>query len=142
MTLRNYLIIMLAATIICWALFAAIVFMVNPEATSWIGFFLFYFSLFLSLVGTAAITGFVIRFFALKHELAWRSVKNAFRQSFLFALLIVIILFLLANNLFNWLNMVLLVIGLTVLEFFLLSYDRPRPATDNSIFSNNDDYAE
>ena len=122
MTLRSYLTMMASATIVCWLAFAFIVFSVNPDATNWIGFLLFYFSLFLSLAGTASLVGFVIRFVGLKQELAFRAVKEAFRQSFLFAFLIIAILFLLSKNLFGWLNVLLLVVGLSVLEYFLISY--------------------
>ncbi len=90
------------------------------------GFSLFYLSLFLSLVGTASIAGFIIRFIALKRELVFNSVKEAFRQSFLFAIFIVAILLLLSQNLFSWLNLILLVVGLSMLEFFLISYNKPR----------------
>ncbi|MEA3463714.1 MAG: hypothetical protein U9R14_01380 [Patescibacteria group bacterium] len=96
---------------------------VNPEATNWIGFLLFYLSLFLALAGSATLIGFLIRFAALKHELVFNSVKNAFRQSFFFAFLITAVLLLLSNDLFTWINLGLLVVGLSVLEFFLISYD-------------------
>jgi hypothetical protein len=85
---------------------------------------LFYLSLFLALTGTAALLGFIIRFAFLKQKLVFRIVAEAFRQSFLFASLFVISLLLLANNLFSWLNLLLLVLGLSVLEFFLISYQR------------------
>lgn len=122
MTLRSYLIIMIIATIICWGAFIFTLWTINPEITNWLGFLLFYLSLFLALSGTAAIVGFLIRFVGLKHELAFYSVKTAFRQSFLFAFLIVAILFLSAYNLFSWLNLFLLIISLSILEFFLISY--------------------
>lgn len=122
MTLRSYLIIMSIAALLCWAAFGYILWTVDPETTNWIGFALFYLSLFLSLAGTAAIAGFVIRFVGLKRELIFNSVKTAFRQSFLFAFLIIAVLFLLSENLFTWLNAGLLVAGLTILEFFLISY--------------------
>lgn len=122
MTLKAYLIWMFAATVICWGIFSFVVFTINPEITNWLGFFLFYLSLFLSVCGTAAIIGFVVRFVALKRELVFRSVVIAFRQSFLFASLITAVLFLLSKNLFTWINLFLLVIGLTVLEYFLISY--------------------
>lgn len=122
MTLRAYLIIMSITTILCWFAFIFVLWSVNPGITNWIGFLLFYLSLFLSLVGTGALIGFVVRFVGLKHELAFRSVGDAFRQSFLFSFLITAVLFLLSKNLFSWLNLVLLIIGLSVLEFFLISY--------------------
>lgn len=125
MTLRTYLIIMLITTLLCWTAFVFVLFNVNPEITNWLGFLLFYLSLFLALVGTAAIIGFVVRFIGLKHELAFRSVRDAFRQSFLFSFFIVATLLLLSQNLFSWLNLFFLVVGLSVLEFFMISYAKP-----------------
>lgn len=124
MTLKAYLIIVSSMTAICWASFWFIAWMVDPETTNWIGFFLFYITLFFSIVGTAALIGFIVRFVGLKRELAFRSVKEAFRQSFLFALFIILILTLLSKNLFNWLNLIFLLIGLSVLEFLLLGYSQ------------------
>ena len=124
MTLRTYLIIMIVMTLLCWSAWFIVLFTVNPSLTNWIGLTLFYSSLFLSIVGTATIIGFLIRFVVLKQKLAWRVVKEAFRQSFLFALLIVVSLILLSHNLFTWLNLLFLVIGLTILEFFMLSFEK------------------
>lgn len=124
MTLRKYLLFMGVATIICWSACVYLLFTIDPFITNTIGFFLFYVSLFLSLTGTAALVGFIIRFIALKQELAFRLVKEAFRQSFLFAALIVVSLILQSHGLFSWLNLLLLVISLSVLEFFLISYDK------------------
>lgn len=124
MTLKSYLITMSLISLVCWGVFIFILWSINPATTNWIGFLLFYFSLFLALTGTAAIIGFVIRFIAMKKELAFRLVKEAFRQSFLFAALIVFSLFLLSKDLFNWLNLALLIISLSTLEFFLLSFSK------------------
>lgn len=124
MTLRTYLIIMISMTLLCWGAWAIVLFTIDPSLTDWIGLSLFYSSLFLSIVGTATIIGFLFRFVVLKQELAWRIVKEAFRQSFLFALLIVVSLILLSHNLFTWLNLLFLVIGLTILEFFMLSIEK------------------
>ena len=124
MTLKKYLIFMSLATLICWAAWNYIIWSINPEITNWIGFLLFYFSLFAALTGTAAIVGFIVRFAALKQKLAFHSVQEAFRQSFLFATLIVVSLLLLSRDLFTWLNLFLLIIGLSLLEFFLISYEK------------------
>ncbi len=124
MSLRWYLIIMTFATILCWLAFVFIILTINPEVTNWPGFTLFYMSLFLALVGSSSILGFVIRFVALKHELVTQSVITSFRQSFLFAIFMIIVLFLLPRNLLTWFNLIFLIIGLSVLEFFLLSYKR------------------
>ncbi len=124
MSLRSYLIIMILTTLMCWVAFGVVVWTVNPEVTNWVGFLLFYLSLFLAIVGTAAIIGFVIRFIGLRREMVLNSVKTAFRQSFFFAFFIVAILFLLERDLFSWFNAGLLIVGLSVAEFFLLSYKK------------------
>lgn len=124
MTLKNYLIVMSVLTTMCWAVFALMLNIINPETTNYLGFSLFYFSLFLSLAGTIALVGFIFRFIALRRSLVFQSVRNAFRQSFLFALFIVISLGLLASDLFTWLNVILLLIIFIVLELFVSSYRR------------------
>lgn len=131
MTLKAYLILMIIATLICWIAFGFILWTVNPEVTNTIGFLLFYLSLFLAASGTAAIIGFVVRFVGLKRELVFNSVKQAFRQSFLFAFLIVSALFLLSKDLFSWGNLFLLVLGLSILEYFLISRSKYNANTTN-----------
>jgi hypothetical protein len=124
MTLSRYLKMMITTTLFCWLCWVYILFTIDPEITNWIGFSLFYSSLFFSLIGTAAIIGFLIRFAVLHQELAFRAVKESFRQSFLFSFLITASLFLSSVNLFTWLNLGLLVVGLSALEFLLLSFTK------------------
>ncbi|MFH1661968.1 MAG: hypothetical protein ABIA02_02645 [Candidatus Falkowbacteria bacterium] len=124
MTLRSYLIVMSIATILCFSAFVFVLITINPEITNWVGFLLFYSSLFLTTAGVSAIVGFLIRFIALKRELAFHAVRSAFRQSFLFAFAVASILFLLSKDVFTWMNLILLIIGLSVLEFFLINYER------------------
>jgi hypothetical protein len=126
MTLKNYLWFMGLMTALLWGIFAFILYTIDPTVTNWLGFLLFYVSLFLALSGTATIIGFFIRFKALKHELIFRAVQTAFRQSFLFAFLIVAVLFLLSQKLFTWLNLFLLIAFVTVFEFLLISYHNPK----------------
>jgi hypothetical protein len=122
MTLKNYLTLMLVATLSCWGAFIFVVNTINPEITNWLGFMLFYSSLFLAVSGLAAIVGFLIRFWLLKQKLAFYSVNSAFRQSFLFGLLVISILLLLANKLFTIFNVLLLIVIITLIEFFLVSH--------------------
>ncbi|MBU4375523.1 hypothetical protein KKH38_03415 [Patescibacteria group bacterium] len=122
MTLKAYLIIMSITTLLCWLAFGFILRSIDPYVTNWVGFLLFYGSLFLTMAGTSAIAGFLIRFIALKHELVFNSVRNAFRQSFFFAFLIIAALILLSKDLFTWGNLILLISSLSVLEFFMISY--------------------
>lgn len=126
MTLKNYLFVMSVLTTVCWGIFVFVAGLVDPTATNWLGFILFYLALFLALSGTSALIGFIFRFVALKKELAFNLVKVAFRQSFLFALFIIFLLILKSQQLFNWVNLFLLVIIFTILELFLITYKKSR----------------
>ncbi len=131
MALKLYLFIMSAMTAFCWLVFSYILWTVDPETTNGVGFFLFYLSLALSIAGSAAIIGFVARFVVLKRELAVNIVKTAFRQSFFFAGFIIASMILLSKNMLGWLNLSILIIGLSALEFFLLSYGKISIPPDN-----------
>ncbi|MFA5131571.1 MAG: hypothetical protein WC467_04095 [Patescibacteria group bacterium] len=126
MTLKNYLFVMSTLTAVCWGILIFVASLIDPTATNWLGYILFYLALFLSLSGLAALIGFIIRFVALKKELAFNSVKVAFRQSFLFSLFIVLSLILKSQHLFNWINLLLLVIIFAILELFLISSKKSR----------------
>jgi len=120
MTLKNYLFVMSTLTLICWGIFLFVAKSIDPTATNWLGFLLFYAALFVSISGLAALVGFVVRLVAKRRELAFNLVKASFRQSFLFSLFIILALILKSQHLFNWLNLALLIIIFVILEFFLM----------------------
>jgi len=122
MTLRTYLTIMLLTTAICWTAWVIVLLTVDPFTTNLVGYLLFYISLFLALVGSAAILGFLVRFIALRQELVFRQVAIAFRQAFSFSILVIALLILQSKGMLTWWNIFLLIAGLTMLEFFLISY--------------------
>ena len=126
MTLKKYLILTAIATAICWTIFLFVASVVNPELTNWLGFFLFYLSLFMAISGTASLIGFLIRFVALRHELAFYAVKVAYRQSFLFSLFIIAILILLSQSLFTWLNLLMLVAVFVIAEMVMIHSQKTR----------------
>jgi len=126
MTLKKYLAVMVIATAVCWTVFLFVASVINPEATNGIGFFLFYLSLFMAFSGTAALIGFLIRFVALKRELAFHAVRIAFRQSFLFSLFVISVLILLSQGLFNWLNLLMLIVVFVIIETVMISSSKNR----------------
>lgn len=126
MTLKNYLFVMSVLTAICWGIFFFVSNTIDPFSTNWLGFLLFYSSLFLALSGLASLFGFLFRFGILKKDLAFQAVKIAFRQSFLFSLFLTAALSLKANNLLNWLNIVLLIVVFAILELFLNNYQKAK----------------
>ena len=130
MTLRSYLMVMTIGTLIFWLALGLFIINIDPMATNWMGIALFYLILMFAITGTGAIIGFIIRFFALKQELITQSVIIAFRQAMLAAVLVTSVLFLFSQDLFSWLNVLLLLFALSGLEFFLLSYQSEKPSAE------------
>ncbi len=123
MTLKKYLILMLFATLVCWLALGLVIFYLNPYSGGMIALVFFYVSLFFAVVGTFAIVGFIIRSRFLRHELVYRQVAVTFRQAVWLGGLAVIALWLQAQALLTWYNLLLLILVLAVFEFFLLSIE-------------------
>jgi len=124
MTLKKYLNLMTILTVICWVAWVLTLILVNPQQSDLIGFVLFYFSLFLALLGTASVLGFLIRVW-LKKKPIFKQVEIAFRQAIWLGLLVSSIFILKGLNLLRWWNALFLILFLIFLElFFLLSNRR------------------
>jgi len=120
MSLKKYLNLMLILTVICWLAWAAVLFLVNPEETGLIGFILFYFSLFLAILGTASILGFVARA-RFRQGPVFKQVEVSFRQGVWLGMLAVSLLLLQETGLLRWWNGIFFFLFLVFLEFFFLS---------------------
>jgi len=119
MSLRQYLILTGIGAITSWLAFILVIIFIDPETTNFIGFSFFYLSLLTAAILTFALAGFLIRYLRKKtNPISWQ-VKNSFRQGLFFAILICASLWLIANNLFSWINVIALLLILTIFEFFL-----------------------
>ncbi|MCX6782171.1 MAG: hypothetical protein NTW66_03600 [Candidatus Magasanikbacteria bacterium] len=117
MTLRQYLIIMSLATLVCWSVWFLVVFIYNPNSAGLVGFLLFYTSLFLSVLGTFSIIGFFIRAKIIKNDdIVFRHIKRTFRQGFFFGIFVVLNLLLAQFRLLTWWNFILLLTCYIFLE--------------------------
>ncbi len=104
-------------TCFCWVAWAFVILNIAPADAGTTGMLFFYSSLFLAIVGTFSVLGFVIRQKLIKNEDAvMRHARHTFRQSIFIGLLAVITLYLLASDLFAWWNFVLLVLLFLALE--------------------------
>lgn len=91
MTLRQYLLTMAVATALSWVAWALVLMHVDPLYASVGGFFFFYASLFLSLVGTLAIMMFAVRA-KMGRQPLFRSVEKSFHDAIGLAALLVSLL--------------------------------------------------
>ena len=123
MTLKKYLNLMSILTGICWLAWVLVIFLVNPVQTGMIGFVLFYFSLFLAILGTFSIIAFIIRV-QLSQKPVFKQIEITFRQGAWIGLVVVAVLLLKGLNLLRWWNTLFLVLFFVILEFFFLSSQR------------------
>lgn len=128
MTFRAYLFLMGATTMLCWFAVGIVLYAVDPFTSGVSGIALFYGSLFLSLVGTLALFGIIVRKFLFREEPHFVHVAIAFRQSIVFAFLMVTLLLFAHAQLLRWWLILILIVFFTVIEYLLLSIFQRHPA--------------
>lgn len=117
---------MSAIAIICWVGFIFVINQLNPADAGVLGYILFYGMLFLATVATLSVFGFLLRSRLLKGELTFKQVSITFRQAFWFGILVITALWMQSLSVLTWWNVLLLIIVLSVFEFFFLSLKRTR----------------
>lgn len=123
MSLHKYLKLMSILTGICWLAWLLVLFFISPNKIGLIGFILFYFSLFLAIIGSISILGFIIRI-RLGKKPVFRQVEISFRQGIWISVLVICILILQGLHLLRWWNALFLVLFLVFLELFFLTSGR------------------
>lgn len=124
MTLKQYLILMSITAVFCWAIWVSVLYLIDPGVAGILGFVFFYLSLFLALAGTLSVLGLILRMKFGKEEAVFKTVNTSFRQAMMLSFLIIGSLFLKSKNLLTWWNIVFLILALTVIEFFFISYKK------------------
>lgn len=123
MGLKNYLLLMVFGTVLCWIAWTLVLFNIDPTQSGIVGMVSFFFSLFFALLGTFALLGFVARRAFRKDAVAFDHISVSLRQSLFFSLVVVGSLLLRAGGLYAWWSMLFLVAGFSLLEFFFLMHD-------------------
>lgn len=119
MTLRQYIIIMLIATVLCWASWAFVIFNVDPFESSHIGFIFFYISFLLALIGTISLLSFVVyRIIGSKDTPLYRYVQLSFRQGLTTSIGLITFLFLQGTSLLRvWNGIILGLLFVIIISF-------------------------
>ena len=126
MTLRKYLIFLTIGTIFCWSTWILVIKYTNPDHSGWMGFTFFYLSLFVSLIGSLSIVGIVLRSLIKKEELIYKKIDVSSRQSIILSLLVIISLILQSQRLMTWWNFLILLVLVSLIEIFFISYRKFR----------------
>jgi hypothetical protein len=121
MSLKGYLNILFLVTLLSIVAFVMVLIYVDPDTTGTIGFFLFYTTLFFSLVGIFTIIGFRLRQIFLNNELLYSLIGLSFRQSIWLSLIIVGLLFMQGLSILSlWIG-IFYVISIFLLEVYFLA---------------------
>ena len=122
MSLKHYMGFMLLGTVLCWVAWGLVAGSTDPTNAPWYIFFFFYASLFLALMGSFSVIGFLVSH--VKHKqpsVLFAHVKKSFRQGILLAMIVVASLYMKGHDVLSWWSALLLVFSLVVFESVFLS---------------------
>ncbi len=117
---------MALATVGAWTVWIFVIHSIDPVHTALLGFFLFYLSLFVALLGTAVLLGTLVRLWARPTEIAHRQTTRAFRQGILLSGLFLGALVLLSFELLRWWSAFLLILFFALIELLFVTQKRPQ----------------
>lgn len=122
MTLRQYIIIMSVATLLCWLSWGFVLLNVDPFKDNGMGFLFFYITLFFSLVGTVSLIGFgIVQWVSTQYRPMYRHVQLSFLVGVLLSLILILLLFLQGKAMLNILNIGIFAGSLVFILLFKLS---------------------
>lgn len=122
MTLRQYLIIMVIATTICWFSWGVVINNVDPFTSSNTGFLFFYISLFLALVGTVSIIVFFLYNFFSKSGLPlFRYVRKSFSLALFLSSVVILLLYLQSIRFLNFWGVTIFILVIALIISFIIS---------------------
>lgn len=124
MNLKQYLAIMIFATILCWVSWFFVIFTIDPFQGNTTSFLFFYLTLFFSLVGTNSLFIFGVYKLAAKQLPLFRYVQKSFRESTIISSIIILVLFLQGKQWLTVWNFGLFIILTIVVVSFLFSMKR------------------
>lgn len=123
MNLSKFLVYMIIATLIAWVGFFMLISLVNSNESGKLTFLIFYLILGSATLGTFTVIGFWFRKIFTKNELSFYNVIVSFRQGLWLSLVLIISLYLQSKGLLNWINAILFILALSLIEFFCLNYE-------------------
>lgn len=126
MTFKQLLILLLAATGLLWAGWIWTLFSINPLATNWLGFVLFYFTFFLALTGALTLSAVAVRKWRQPDVLVYHAVVRSTRQAVALSLFSVVLLLLQGLRVLRWWNALIVVALIAGFETIVLRRQHKR----------------
>lgn len=129
MSFKTFLQLTIFSTLVAWGIWVFFIFTLDPVFASFFELSLFYGTLGLAVIGTLLSVLVAVRVVSHPEIILFRHVATSFRQAVLLAVLLLISLMLLAQSLFTWWMMTLVIMLLSLLEWNAQSLGR-RPVVD------------
>ncbi|RJR31620.1 hypothetical protein C4569_01520 [Candidatus Parcubacteria bacterium] len=104
--------------------FLLVVNFINPDIAGPVEFAFFYLSLTLVLIGLLYLSGSLMRRLFKRYQPSFLRLQTSWRQSIWFTILILSLFMLYQKELLNFLNVILLLVILTILEFLFISFKK------------------
>ena len=123
MTSKKYLSGLLIAGLVSFSAWLMVVAKLNPFESTALALVLFFISLFFSLLCTFTLVGFYIRRYIDRGELQHYHMSTSLRQAILLAFCVDASLLLLVFSLLTWWSGLLLVVIITLVEFYMTRSD-------------------
>jgi hypothetical protein len=108
---------------LCWIGFILTLVGSNPGTGS-AALASFYISLFIGILTTVTLAGYLIRRYLTRGEAKYVAMRTAFRQAILVSALLVALLMMQAARLLSWWDVLLFVIVVSLFELYIRSYGR------------------
>lgn len=132
MSLKSFFLLIILGTIFSWLAWGMVIFNFDPAQIGWMEFISFYISLFLALIGSLLIIMDWFKSKVFRRQLLVFRVRTSVRHGILFSVLLVVWAFLQSQSLVTWWVLLLLVLAITILEFFFISLQRKSLETMNN----------
>ena len=116
MSLSRYCLIIGIASLSCWIALGMIVLFIHPNEIGVLGYIFFTITLFCAVAGTVTVGGLMTRSLLGVDDVIGRCLGLSLRQGIIFALIVVLSVWMSHANLLRWWNITMLVIAMTLIE--------------------------
>jgi hypothetical protein len=137
MTIRIFIGGTLMTLLASVAIFAMIIYWLDPIEAGALGFVLFFLSLFLVIASFSALIGYAVRRFLFSRQHPAYSVRPSLRQGVWLGIFLDILLFLQLFRLLQWWIAFIIVLLFLSLEVLFLGYDRHSKTTSQTAQASN-----
>ncbi|MFA6522130.1 MAG: hypothetical protein WCT24_00875 [Patescibacteria group bacterium] len=122
MNIKGYLAIFGTGTVLAWIAWGVVLWNIDPFTAGLPMILVFYLTLFAGLMGTIATIATLVRVqFDSENELE-EIVSTSLRQAVMLSAMMVGCLFLASKSWFHWWSVLLLIAGVSLIEYFFVSY--------------------